>query len=146
MRPILALIAAIGIPLAAASRIEGNRYQASNSDAVPDTPAAAAMTWRLVGPFRGGRVVAVAGVAGQPHTYYFGAVAGGVWKTTDGGIVWTPIFDAQPVQPIGAIAVAASNPDVIYVGTGEADWRSDLSTGNGVYKSVDAGRTLSVLG
>ncbi len=109
----------------------------------PDTatPAAAAMQWRLVGPFRGGRVVAVAGVATEPHTYYFGAVAGGVWKTTNGGIVWTPIFDAQPVQSIGAIAVASSNPDVIYAGTGESDWRSDLSSGDGIYKSADAGRT-----
>src|SRR6187455_1333455 len=62
------------------------------------TPAAAAMRWRLVGPFRGGRVVAVAGVSSEPHTYYFGGVAGGVWKTTNGGIVWTPLFDAQPVQ------------------------------------------------
>src|SRR6476661_672941 len=95
----------------------------------PPAPSAAAsaMSWRLVGPFRGGRVLAVAGVPGQPHTYYFGAAGGGVWKTTDGGLVWTPLFDAQSVQSIGALAVAPSNPDIIYAGTGEADWRSDLS-------------------
>jgi photosystem II stability/assembly factor-like uncharacterized protein len=110
------------------------------------TPAAAAMRWRLVGPFRGGRVVAVAGVATEPHTYYFGGVAGGVWKTTDGGIVWTPVFDSQPVQSIGAIAVAPSNPAIIYAGTGEPDWRSDLSSGDGIYKSADAGRTWQHIG
>jgi photosystem II stability/assembly factor-like uncharacterized protein len=118
----------------------------SAQDTPHPTPAAAAMTWRLVGPFRGGRVLAVAGVPGQPHTYYFGAAGGGVWKTTNGGIVWTPIFDAQPVQSIGALAVAPSNPAIIYVGTGEADWRSDLSSGNGIYKSTDAGRTWQHLG
>ena len=114
----------------------------------PDSPApaAAAMRWRLVGPFRGGRVVAVAGVPSKPHTYYFGAVAGGVWKTTDDGVVWTPLFDAQPVQSIGAIAIAPSNEDVIYVGTGEADWRSDLSSGDGMYKSSDAGQTWQHIG
>ncbi len=115
-------------------------------DLLQTTPAAAAMRWRLVGPFRGGRVLAVTGVRGQPNTYYFGAAGGGVWKTTNGGIVWTPIFDAQPVQSIGAIAVASTNPDIVYVGTGEADWRSDLSSGDGVYKSIDAGRTWQHLG
>ncbi|HEY7288227.1 MAG TPA: hypothetical protein VH583_00225, partial [Vicinamibacterales bacterium] len=108
--------------------------------------AAAAMSWRLVGPFRGGRVLAVAGVPGQPHTYYFGGAGGGVWKTTDGGLVWTPLFDGQTVQSIGALAVAPSDPNVVYVGTGEADWRSDLSSGNGMYRSSDAGRTWQHLG
>ncbi len=139
------LVATVGLAIATTAQIVANRNQPPDAQA-SDTPAVAAMTWRLVGPFRGGRVVAVAGVPGQPHTYYFGAVAGGVWKTTDGGIVWRPIFDAQSVQSIGAIAVAPSNPDVIYVGTGEADWRSDLSTGDGVYKSTDAGRTWRHLG
>ncbi len=110
------------------------------------TAAAAAMRWRLVGPFRGGRVLAVAGVPGQQHTFYFGAAGGGVWKTANGGITWMPIFDEQPVQSIGAIAVAPSDPDVIYVGTGEADWRSDLSSGDGVFKSTDAGRTWQHVG
>jgi photosystem II stability/assembly factor-like uncharacterized protein len=106
----------------------------------------AGMKWRLIGPFRGGRVLAVAGVAGQPNVYYFGAVGGGVWKTTDGGLVWKPLFDRQPIASIGAIAVAPSDPNVIYVGTGEADMRSDISFGDGVYKSTDAGETWRNVG
>jgi photosystem II stability/assembly factor-like uncharacterized protein len=104
------------------------------------------MKWRLIGPFRGGRVLAVAGVANQPNIYYFGAVAGGVWKTTDGGLTWSPIFDKQPVSSIGAIAVAPSDPNIIYVGTGEACIRGDISFGNGVYKSLDAGKTWTHIG
>jgi photosystem II stability/assembly factor-like uncharacterized protein len=104
------------------------------------------LKWRLIGPFRGGRVVAVAGVPGDSTTFYFGAVNGGIWKTTDAGVVWTPIFDGQPVASIGAIAVAPSDPKIIYAGTGESDIRSSLSFGNGVYKSVDAGQTWQHLG
>ena len=97
------------------------------------------MKYRSIGPFRGGRVLAVTGIAGNPNVYYFGAVAGGVWKTTDGGLTWEPLFDKQPVSSIGAIAVAPSDPNVIYVGTGEACLRGDISYGNGMYKSVDGG-------
>jgi photosystem II stability/assembly factor-like uncharacterized protein len=104
------------------------------------------MDWRLIGPFRGGRAVAVAGVPGDPATFYFGSVDGGVWKTTDAGAVWKPIFDGQPVASIGALAVAPSNPNVLYVGTGESDIRSDLASGNGVYKSIDGGATWKHLG
>jgi hypothetical protein len=104
------------------------------------------LKWRLIGPFRGGRVVAVAGIAGDPSTFYFGSVNGGVWKTTDAGTVWTPIFDGQPVGSIGAMAIANSDPHTIYVGTGESDIRSDLSSGNGVYKSNDGGASWSHLG
>src|ERR1700730_1002540 len=99
------------------------------------------LKWRLIGPFRGGRVVAVAGVPGDSTTFYFGAVNGGIWKTTDAGVVWTPIFDGQPIAALGALAVAPSDPKTIYAGTGESDIRSDLSSGTGVYKSVDGGRT-----
>jgi photosystem II stability/assembly factor-like uncharacterized protein len=102
--------------------------------------------WRLIGPFRGGRVVAVAGVPGDSTTFYFGAVNGGIWKTTDAGTVWKPIFDNQPVGSIGAIAVAPSDPKTIYAGTGESDIRSDLSSGNGAYKSTDAGSTWTHIG
>jgi photosystem II stability/assembly factor-like uncharacterized protein len=104
------------------------------------------LKWRLIGPFRGGRAVAVAGVPGDSTTFYFGGVNGGVWKTTDAGTVWTPIFDKQAVASIGAIAVAPSDSKTIYVGTGESDIRSDLSSGDGVYKSVDGGSTWLHIG
>ena len=109
-------------------------------------PGLSGLRWRMIGPFRGGRSIAVSGVEGDPNTYYFGAVGGGVWKTTNGGITWKPIFDSQPIASIGALAVASSNPNIIYVGTGEADFRSDLTYGNGVYKSSDAGNTWVNLG
>ena len=104
------------------------------------------LRWRMIGPHRGGRSIAVSGVEGQPNVYYFGGVGGGVWKTMNGGITWEPIFDSQPISSIGAIAVAQSNPSVIYVGSGEADFRSDLTYGNGVYKSTDAGHTWKNIG
>ncbi len=104
------------------------------------------LKWRLIGPFRGGRAVAVAGVPGDSTTFYFGAVNGGIWKTTDAGVVWTPVFDKQAIGAIGAIAVAPSDPKTIYAGTGESDIRSDLSSGNGVYKSTDGGVTWLHIG
>jgi len=104
------------------------------------------LKWRLIGPFRGGRVVAVGGVAGSGSTYYFGAVDGGVWKTVDAGMVWKPVFDDQSVASIGALEVSPSNPDVIYVGTGESDIRSNLASGAGVYKSTDGGTTWTFAG
>jgi photosystem II stability/assembly factor-like uncharacterized protein len=102
--------------------------------------------WRSIGPFRGGRSNAVSGVPGQPNTFYFGSVGGGVWKSENSGRTWTPIFDSQPVPSIGAIAVAPSNPNVLYVGTGESDMRSQISFGNGMYKSTDAGKTWAHIG
>ncbi len=104
------------------------------------------MEWRLVGPFRGGRVEAVAGIPGNPYVDYFGAVAGGLWKTVDGGVDWTPIFDKESNPSIGAIAIAPSDPNIIYVGTGEPDFRGDITYGNGMYKSVDAGKTWTHIG
>jgi photosystem II stability/assembly factor-like uncharacterized protein len=104
------------------------------------------MKWRLVGPFRGGRVLAVEGIPGEPNTYLMGAVAGGVWKTTDAGANWTPLFDSQAIASIGSIAVAPSNHNIIYVGTGEACIRGNISYGDGVYKSSDGGRTWRNMG
>jgi photosystem II stability/assembly factor-like uncharacterized protein len=106
----------------------------------------AGLKWRLVGPFRGGRVITVAGVLSQPNTYYFGAVAGGIWKTMDGGNTWDPLFEKQAVSSIGAIAVSDSDPNVIYAGTGEACIRGNISHGDGVYKSTDAGKTWTNVG
>jgi len=100
----------------------------------------------MIGPFRGGRAITATGVPGQPSVFYFGAVGGGVWKTIDAGRTWTPIFDAEPIASIGAIAVAPSDPNVIYVGSGEADMRDDISYGNGIYKSTDAGKTWAHIG
>lgn len=121
---------------------------ATGPTAAPEqlTPLYSGLRWRMLGPFRGGRVGAVSGVPGRPNEFYFGAVNGGVWKSIDAGRVWTPIFDSQPVASIGAIAVAASAPDVVYVGSGESTLRDSVSFGNGVYKSVDAGRTWTHLG
>ncbi|HEY8715425.1 MAG TPA: hypothetical protein VIM00_08575, partial [Candidatus Acidoferrum sp.] len=104
------------------------------------------LRWRSIGPHRAGRSLAVTGVRGQPELFYFGSVDGGVWRTNDAGRTWNPIFDSQPVGSIGAIAVAPSDPNIIYVGTGEADMRSNIAYGNGMYKSTDAGKTWSHIG
>lgn len=104
------------------------------------------LKWRLIGPFRGGRAVAVTGVPGNATTFYFGSVDGGIWRTTDAGMVWKPIFDRQQIASIGAIAVAPSDPKTIFAGTGEADIRSDLSSGDGIYKSTDGGQTWNNVG
>src|SRR5262245_30298161 len=102
--------------------------------------------WRPIGPFRGGRTKAAAGIPAQPSVFYIGVVNGGVWKTNDFGRTWRPIFDDQPTGSIGAIAIAPSDPNVIYVGSGEGLQRPDLSTGDGIYKSTDAGQTWTHLG
>ncbi|MGH7649821.1 MAG: WD40/YVTN/BNR-like repeat-containing protein [Gemmatimonadaceae bacterium] len=110
-----------------------------------DSALFAGLQWRMIGPFRGGRTVASTGVRGQPNVFYVAATDGGVWKSTDYGRVWTPIFDQEPMGSIGAIAVAPSDPNIIYVGSGEGLQRPDLSIGDGLYKSTDAGRTWSHL-
>ena len=121
-----------------------------------DTPAAppaaipsallSSLHWRSIGPYRGGRTRGVAGVPSQPNVFYIGVCNGGVWKTNDYGRTWQPIFDDQPTGSIGAIAVAASDPNVVYVGSGEGLHRPDLSVGDGIYKSTDAGKTWTHLG
>ena len=100
-----------------------------------------ALTWRNIGPFRGGRTVAAVGVPQQPGVFYIGVTDGGVWRTNDYGRTWHPIFDSQPTGSVGAIAVAPSDPNIIYVGSGEGLQRPDLSVGDGIYKSTDGGRT-----
>ncbi|MGB6026613.1 MAG: hypothetical protein WA254_07775 [Candidatus Sulfotelmatobacter sp.] len=116
------------------------------SGAAVDPSSYQALQWRLIGPFRGGRVLTVTGIAGDDRHFYFGAVDGGVWATEDAGRTWRPIFDSTGVGSIGAIALAPSQPSTIYVGTGEADMRSDIAHGNGVFKSIDAGKSWTKIG
>jgi photosystem II stability/assembly factor-like uncharacterized protein len=104
------------------------------------------LRWRMIGPFRGGRTVGAAGIPNQRNVYYIGVNNGGVWKTTDFGVTWHPIFDEQPAGSIGAIAIAPSDSNIIYVGSGEGLQRPDLSVGDGIYKSTDAGKTWQHLG
>ena len=113
---------------------------------VYDPTLFADLDFRMVGPARGGRVTAVAGHAGEEGTFYMGAVGGGVWKTTDYGHTWVPIFDDQPTGSIGAIAIAPSDTNIIYVGSGEGLQRPDLSVGDGIYKSRDGGETWTHFG
>ena len=130
---LLACVCGVALPRAArAQQIPPSAYQE--------------MRWRLIGPFRGGRTRAATGVPGQPNVFYIGQVNGGVWKSDDYGRTWTPIFDSQPTQSIGAIAVAPSDPNVIYVSSGEGLQRPDLSVGDGIYKSTDAGTSWTHLG
>jgi photosystem II stability/assembly factor-like uncharacterized protein len=130
---IAAILAVIGFPLVFAQA----QYNANTFSG---------LHWRMIGPFRGGRVNAVTGVPGQPTVFYFGSVGGGLWKTINSGRTWTPVFDSEPIASIGAIGVAPSNPNVVYVGTGEADMRSQISYGNGMYKSTDAGKSWTHIG
>jgi photosystem II stability/assembly factor-like uncharacterized protein len=120
------------IAFAAAQQVPENSYQE--------------LRWRMIGPFRGGRTRAATGVPSQPNVFYMGQVNGGVWKSDDYGRTWAPIFDQESTQSIGAIAVAPSNPNIVYVGSGEGLHRPDLSIGNGIYKSTDAGKTWTHLG
>ena len=146
--------ARLGALTAVAPSIGGALLSASRQSEIWATPTHAqqvaslspGLRWRMLGPFRGGRVDAVCGVPGRPNEFYFGAVNGGVWKTIDAGRVWTPVFDSQPVASIGALTVAPSAPNTVYVGSGESTLRDSVGYGNGVYKSIDAGKTWTHLG
>jgi photosystem II stability/assembly factor-like uncharacterized protein len=132
VRLFICISALLSIASSIAQQIPENTYQE--------------LRWRMIGPFRGGRTRAAAGVPSQPNVFYMAQVNGGVWKSDDYGRIWTPIFDHESTQSIGAIAVAPSNPNIIYVGSGEGLHRPDLSVGNGIYKSTDAGKTWTHLG
>src|SRR5260370_2744000 len=129
--------------LAATVTLGGGR--AALAQTVPES-SYAALRWRLIGPFRGGRVLTVAGIPGDPTTFYFGSVDGGVWKTPNAGVTWEPLFDHEPVASIGALALAPSGPRVTYVRTGERDMRQNITSGAGVYKSSDGGAHWAHLG
>ena len=119
-------------------------FPALSSAQAPDPGAA--MHWRQIGPGRAGRARALSGVPSQPNVFYIGFDNGGVWRSTDFGSTWEPLFDKESTGSIGAIAVAPSNPNIMYVGTGAGIIRPDLATGNGIYKSTDAGKTWTHLG
>ena len=143
MRPLTrraALLSALAIATTSALRTHALAAQRISPSTYSE------LRWRMIGPFRASRTKAAAGIPDQPNVFYIGAVDGGVWKTNDFGRTWTPIFDDQPSGSIGAIAIAPSNPNIIYVGSGEGLQRPDLSTGDGIYKSTDAGKTWTHLG
>src|SRR5208283_2930582 len=124
-----------------------NEKNAEESESTkPEEKAFKGMKYRLIGPFRGGRSLTAAGIAGDPTTYYFGATGGGVWKSTDGAMTWGSVFDKEGTATIGSLAVASSNPNILYVGTGEACIRGNISHGDGVYKSLDGGKTWKNIG
>src|SRR5512141_1613884 len=127
--------------LALASLFPGFAQQAAR----PDAEAYRQLRWRFIGP-EGNRFSSAAGIPGDPSTYYVGAASGGIYKTTDAGVHWQPIFDGQPVASIGSLAVAASDPNIVWAGTGEGKLRSHISVGPGIYKSTDAGKTWTLKG
>jgi len=130
------LLSVIVLALFAATALAQQNYSVPYSE----------LRWRCIGPFRAGRTVAIAGIPDQPNVFFMAPTNGGVWKTDDFGRTWSPIFDGQPTGSVGALALAPSNPNIIYVGSGEGLRRPDLSTGDGVYKSIDGGKTWNHLG
>ena len=129
-----------------AASVDQNAATAASEPAKPEEKPFKGMKYRLIGPFRGGRSLTAAGIPGDPTTYYFGGTGGGVWKSVDGAMTWSSLFDKEGTSSIGSIALANSNPNVIYVGTGEACIRGNISHGDGVYKSLDGGKTWKNVG
>src|SRR5579884_822378 len=129
----LIMVAAMGMTVFAATPYDPTLFKA--------------LEWRNIGPNRGGRSITSAGSSSRPLEYYFGAVGGGLWKTSDGGLTWKPVTDGQiHSSSVGAVAVSESNPDVVYLGMGETEFRGNVMQGDGVYKSTDAGKTWKHVG
>jgi photosystem II stability/assembly factor-like uncharacterized protein len=146
MRPLARfLVAALAAALSASPLAAQANRRAPAPPPLPAPELYGALHWRSIGP-EGNRNSAVAGIPGDPYTYYVGGASGGIFKTSDGGVNWTPVFDDQPVQSIGALAVSPGDPNVVWAGTGEGKIRSHISLGQGVYKSTDAGRTWKLMG
>ena len=145
LRPILSWTVAVYLSAFSASAAAPGPKEPRTDAAVPaglsDPSEITGFKYRLIGPAWGGRVSMAVGVPGDPLTFYLASASGGVWKTADGGANWRPVFDEQPISSIGSIAVAASDPNVVYVGSGEANIRGNVGAGNGIYKSTDAGKT-----
>jgi len=143
-RRVLSLVVVLALLLGGSATLSTPVVRArQNSPVSPNLFAE--MKWRNIGPLRAGRTKAAAGHPSQPYTFYMAATNGGVWKTIDAGRTWKPIFDDQPTGSIGWVAVALSDPNVVYVASGEGLRRPDLSTGNGIYRSNDAGKTWTHL-
>ena len=128
------------------NRSSDQKSSTEDESGKPEDKLFKGMKYRLIGPFRGGRSLTAAGIPGDPTTYYFGATGGGVWKSAVGAMTWSPVFDKEGTGSIGSLAVANSDHNIIYVGTGEACIRGNISQGNGVYKSLDAGKTWKNIG
>src|SRR5438067_514071 len=140
------LCLALGIALTDPAAI-AQRGRVAGSSTSDSAGPFGALRWRNIGPARGGRSIAVAGSAARPLEYYFGATGGGLWKSVDGGTTWRPVTDGQITSSsVGAVAVAASNPDVVYIGTGESEIRGNIAPGDGVYKTTDGGKTWTHIG
>jgi photosystem II stability/assembly factor-like uncharacterized protein len=146
MRTLLRLLVLAGVLASALPDVSSPHASAQSSRGVGPAPELyQSLDWRFIGP-EGNRFSAAAGIPGDPHTYYVGAASGGIYKTVDGGVNWEAIFDDQPAQSIGSLAVSLSDPNVVWAGTGEGKIRSHISLGEGVYKSTDAGETWTLMG
>src|SRR4051812_6047313 len=148
LRPLLGISVPVALGLLTIGTTPTLRSaQATIRPAELDSAFMASYRWRNIGPDRGGRSIAVSGVRGRPKEAYFGAVGGGLWKTTDGGDNWAPVTDGQlKSSSVGAVAVSESNPDVVYIGMGESCIRGNIMPGDGIYKSTNAGRTWTHIG
>ena len=139
-------VAALAFVLAAPAGLAQRPAPAQPAPGI-DASLLSGLRWRSIGPARGGRSQAIAGTVSRPNEYYFGAVGGGVWKTTDGGINWRPVSDRFfKTSSVGAIAISESNPDIVYVGMGETQLRGNIIQGDGVYKTTDGGKTWTHMG